>query len=146
MKCLYIICMHTWMFLCTLSESRKLPSLTKKWQCICIYIYIYNGGLISSYDDLISAIDILPIASMHCNTVEYGLVLWHINHCRLFNTQSFFIHIYRIYDFKTHFVDNIFKRAWTHFFHKVNWFHLFLSNTNKIGREILEKLRVERIK
>ena len=32
---------------------------------------------------------------------------------------------------RKHFVDNIFKRAWVHIFmHTVEWFQVFLSNTN----------------
>ena len=41
-----------------------------------------------------------------------------------------FVHIYQIYDFETHFVDNIFKGAWIHFLHTVKWFQLLLSNSN----------------
>ena len=29
--------------------------------------------------------------------IWFGLVLWHINHCRLFNANSPFMHIYQIY-------------------------------------------------
>ena len=29
--------------------------------------------------------------------IWFGWVLWHINHCRLFNAKSSFIHIYQIY-------------------------------------------------
>ena len=31
---------------------------------------------------------------------------------------------------KIHFVNNIFKQVWAHFFHTVKYFHLFLSITN----------------
>ena len=40
--------------------------------------------------------------------VWFDLVLWHINHCRLFNSKSSLdICIKYIYDMLTHFVDNI---------------------------------------
>ena len=31
--------------------------------------------------------------------LQYGLVLWHINHCRLFNAKSIFIQISKVGDF-----------------------------------------------
>ena len=43
---------------------------------------------------------------------------------------NLFIQIYQIYDFKTHFVGNIFKWARAHFFFAQSKFHLFLFNTN----------------
>ena len=91
--------------------------------------------------------------------IGFGLVLWHISHCRLFNAKSFLyiyikyicldlvcfygtliivshlvlnsyiIHIFYIYDFYIHFADNVFKRASAHFFHTVKWFHLLILYT-----------------
>ena len=41
--------------------------------------------------------------------IWFGLVLWHVNHCRLFNAESSLIKC--IYDLLTHFVDNILQQA-----------------------------------
>ena len=48
--------------------------------------------------------------------IWYGLVgfLWYINHWRLFNAKSS-LYMYVKYDLSTHFVDIIFKEAWTNF-------------------------------
>ena len=55
--------------------------------------------------------------------IWFGLVLWHINHCRLFNAKSYlYIYIKCMID--------IFKWPLAHCFHTVKFFHLFLSNTN----------------
>ena len=48
-----------------------------------------------------------------------GLVLWHLNPCRLFNAKfCFYIHtyIYMLNIIHKHFDDNIFKWAWVHVF------------------------------
>ena len=42
------------------------------------------------------------------HSFRFGLVLWHINHCRLFNAKSF-LYIYIKYMICKHFVDNILK-------------------------------------
>ena len=84
--------------------------------------------------------------------IWFGWVLWHINHCRLFNAKSslyiyikyiwfglvgfygistivgylmpnpFYTYILNIYDLWTHFVDNILKWAWAHFLYPTKWF------------------------
>ena len=62
---------------------------------------------------------------------EIGLVLWHVDYCRLFHVKSC-LYIYIKYMICKHFVDNIFKQAWTHFFFllTVKWFQLLFSNIN----------------
>ena len=53
--------------------------------------------------------------------IWFGWVLWHINHCRLFNAKSFlYIYIKYIYHLETHFVDNILKRVWARFCSQLN--------------------------
>ena len=49
---------------------------------------------------------------MDFGLVLFRLVLWHINHCRLFNAK-YCLHLYikYLYDLDTHFADNILKRA-----------------------------------
>ena len=47
--------------------------------------------------------------------VSFGLVLWHINHCRLFNAIHFYAYISNIRFLNT-FLENIFKWALAHFF------------------------------
>ena len=44
----------------------------------------------------------------------FGLVLWYINHCRLFNSK-YCLYIYIKYMFSKYF-DNILKWAWAHLF------------------------------
>ena len=62
--------------------------------------------------------------------IWFGLVvfLWHINHCRLFNAKSFFMHIHKIYDYPNTFRRSHFQRAWVccFFFNPIKAFHLFL--------------------
>ena len=44
---------------------------------------------------------------------RFGWVLWHINHCKLFNAKSsLYKYIKYTYDWYTYFVDNILKQAW----------------------------------
>ena len=53
----------------------------------------------------------------------FGWVLWHYNHCRLFNTKWYlYIHIKYIYDLKTYFLDNILKQACAFFCTQLNGF------------------------
>ena len=62
--------------------------------------------------------------------VWFGLVLWHIDHCRLFNAQ-FFLYIYIKNMISKHILWIIFlNETGFIFLHTVKWFHLFLSNTN----------------
>ena len=58
----------------------------------------------------------LPSQVLMLELVWFGLVWfgWHINLCRIFNLK-FFSYIYLIYDFQTHFIDNIFKQSWAIF-------------------------------
>ena len=52
--------------------------------------------------------------------IWFGLILWHINHCRLFNAK-FLLYIYIEYMIlKTHFVENILKPAWAFFCTQLN--------------------------
>ena len=52
-----------------------------------------------------------------------------INHYRVFNSKSF-LYIYIKYMISKKIMGNISKWAWAHFFHTVELFHLFLSDTN----------------
>ena len=62
--------------------------------------------------------------------VWFGLVLWHINHCRLFNAESS-LYIYEIYMIIKHFFDNFFIQTKVHFYlHIVQWFQVLLCITN----------------
>ena len=55
--------------------------------------------------------------------IWFGLVLRHINHCRLFYAKScLYIYIEYIYDLGTHFADNILKWAWALFCIQSNGF------------------------
>ena len=58
-----------------------------------------------------------------------GLILWHIKHCRLFNTESSLC-IYIKYMIWKHILFITFLHEPELFFHKVKWFQEFLSNTN----------------
>ena len=59
---------------------------------------------------------------------QFGLVLWHINHCRLFNAKSFF-YIHNKYMLSKHFVDSIFftqLNGFTYFY--LIWIIIFTIN------------------
>ena len=62
--------------------------------------------------------------------IWFGWVLWHINHCRLFNAKSCFIYILNTYDLLTHFVDIFLNKTELIFLNTVKWFQVFLSNIN----------------
>ena len=54
----------------------------------------------------------------YCKKIKimmFGMVSWHFNYCRLFNSKSF-LHINIKYDSEEHFKGNLFKRAIPHFF------------------------------
>ena len=61
--------------------------------------------------------------------VLFGLVLWHTNHCRLFNTESY-LYIYIKYDLEKRFVDIITKRVLNSFFPTVKWLQVLLFIIN----------------
>ena len=60
---------------------------------------------------------------------RFGLVLWHIKHCRLFNSKSFLC-TYIKYITKHILEITFLNETELIYLHIVKWFHLFLSNTN----------------
>ena len=60
---------------------------------------------------------------------RFSWVLWHINNCRLFNTESLFL-IYIKYISKTHFIDTFLNNPELILLYIVKWFQVFLSRPN----------------
>ena len=72
--------------------------------------------------------DIFPILMPYClNSIGWlGCVLWHINHCGLFNTKSCFLHINSltvIEDYPENFLFN------SYFFHSFPWITPLILNS-----------------
>ena len=62
--------------------------------------------------------------------IWFGWVLWHINHCRLFNAKSS-LYIYIEYMICKHVLLIAFlNEPGLIFFDAIKWFQVFLSNTN----------------
>ena len=68
--------------------------------------------------------------------IWFGLVLWHINHCRLFNAKSF-LYTYIKYMISKQILEitflneaDLFIDLFFFILFPVKWFHLSLSNTN----------------
>ena len=55
-----------------------------------------------------------------------GLGLWHINHCRLFNAKSFFIHVYKIYNIWFGWVLRHFNHCWL--FNAKSSIYIYIEN------------------
>ena len=67
----------------------------------------------------------------------FGLVLWHINHCRLFNVKSS-INVYQIFVIR-----NIFKRIWAHFLYTVKWFEALLCNSYNLTCHLFAHIQID---
>ena len=57
-----------------------------------------DAPLLNSCPRYDTKLHLVRLLSQSFALVGFGLVLWHINHRRLFNAKSCFIHIYWIYD------------------------------------------------
>ena len=63
-----------------------------QWVFVCICAHLWVWVYLSVYFGVICRYVTLSLDECGC-LVWFGLVLWHINHCRLFNTKSIFIQL-----------------------------------------------------
>ena len=82
---------------CTILERKIIPSRANPWTLK----KISRVNLLVEVDNKKRAENLIEMQILHnlkCKAYPYvtfwfGLVLWHINRCRLFNAKSIFIHI-----------------------------------------------------
>ena len=111
--CVYVyarVCVHVCMHVCVCG-CVCMSLYVRVLVCVCVCLYV-----------CVCVCIYLCVYVCMCVYVCFH-IYFHIYVC-------IYSYILNIYDLLTHFVVNIFRQAWSHCFAQIDWFQVFLFNTN----------------